>query len=360
MMNRERLAVSINGLRYFINSSLGLSRDNTVSGFELSEPLLDAAAYNTYIETVSNKTDTLYLRAKESLTEMTTYSYLAFLKRLSDKFDLKNKEVMLAFDYTDEDFYGDVQGFSIHGWTGKDGVTGKFKFLTCSIVSDEIPEKIPLISIPALVGDYKSYAITHCLELIKPYIGKIILTIFDRGFYDKDLMYELSQNKYPYLIFVPKNHDKQELLYPLNKRKHVVIVHDYTVNKDKSKYDGETFLALLKAIYDPRLEKEYDWVFATNIEKVALSNTIQTYKKRWRIETSYRVQDDATIKCKSKDMKIRYFLFVFEQILQSQWACFYKDEVSFKEFLIEIHEVCKDIVTHPKKSYMKKPENTST
>src|SRR3989338_8175617 len=114
-MNRESLALSINGLRHFINGSLGLDRSYDISGFELSEHLLDAAAYNTYVETIGNKADTLYLRLKESITEMTTYSYLAYLKRVSDKFGWREKELMLAFDYTDEDFYGEVQGFNIHG-----------------------------------------------------------------------------------------------------------------------------------------------------------------------------------------------------------------------------------------------------
>jgi len=172
-MNREQLVFSLGILRHFINNSFGINpKTNNVNGFELSESLLDSSAYNTYIETISNKADTLYLKAKESIIEMITHSYLDYIKRLSEKFDWKSKRVILAFDYTDEDFYGDVQGFDIHGWTGKDGVTGKFKFLTCSIVSDNIPQKIPLISIPVSVGDYKSYAITHCLSLIKQYIAK--------------------------------------------------------------------------------------------------------------------------------------------------------------------------------------------
>jgi hypothetical protein len=353
-MNRDRIVTSINGLRYFINSSLSLQRDkHEVTGFELSSPLLDAAAYNTYLETIGNKTDTLYLRAKEALTEMTTYSYLDFIKRMSQKFDWKNKEIILAFDYTDEDFYGDVQGFDIHGWTGKEGVTGKFKFLTCSIVSDDIPQKIPLVSIPVYLGNYKSYAITHCLALIKPYIGNVKLILFDRGFYDKDLMYELTQSNYPFLIFVPKQKDKQELLYPLDKGDHITIIWNYELNKDKTEYRFEAYLAFLKQIYDKKSDKEYDWVFATNIEEVALSNVIATYKKRWRIETGFRVQDDSLIKCKSKDMRIRYFLFMFEQMLQTQWVCFYKDEVSFKRFLIEMHEICKILVANPKRSYGK-------
>ena len=322
-----------------------------VSGFELSEQLLDAVAYNTYVETVGNKADTLYLRIKEASTEMTMYSYLDQIRRLSEKLGWKDKSVVLAFDTTDENFYGDVQGIDIHGWTKEHGVTGKFKFLTCSIVSDDIPEKIPLIAVPVHIGQYKSQAILYCLNKIKSYIGNIELILFDRGFYDKDLMHELDQNAFPYLIFVPKSKDKQEILYPLKNGSRVAIYNEFTINKNKTNTDDENLLVFLKQLYDPKSEKSYDWVFATNIEEVALSNIVLTYKKRWRIETGYRVQDEAAIKCKSKDMKIRYFLFMFQQLLQTQWVCFYKQEVSFKEFIIEIHKVCKDLVAHPKKSY---------
>ena len=353
-MNREKLVSSVRILRHFIDEALGTQKDmHTLTGFELSEPLLDASAYNTYVETVGNKADSLYLRIKEGLTEMVTYSYLEAIKRLSERFGWKNKDVILAFDYTDEDFYGDVQGFEIHGWTGKEGVTGKFKFLTCSVVSDEIPEKIPLISVPASVGDYKSYAVTHCISLIKPYIGNITLILFDRGFYDKDLMYELSADKFPYLIFVPKHRDKKEILFPMEKGERFAIYNGFDVNKNKTKYEGENILVFLKQLYDPKSEKAYDWVFATNVEEIALSNIIATYKKRWRIETGFRVHDEATIKCKSTEMKIRYFIFVFQQMLQTQWVCFWKEEVSFKEYIIEMHKTCKSLVANPMRSYGK-------
>jgi len=265
-MNREKLVSGVRVVRHFVNTSLGLNRSFAVSGFELSEHLLSAAAHNTYVETVSNKADTLYARAKESVTEMATYAYLDDVKYWSRQFGWKEKSVVLAFDYTDEDFYGDVQGFDIHGWTGEGGVTGKFKFLTCSIISDDIPEKIPIISVPVKIGHYKSHVITYCLSLITPYLGDVQLIIFDRGFYDKNLMYELSQNKFPYLIFVPKQKDKQEILYPMIKGEHIAITHDFTVNKDKTVFEGQTFLAFLKEIYDPKSEKEYEELW-NNLEK---------------------------------------------------------------------------------------------
>lgn len=349
---RERFIFSIRILRHFINNSFALSRQShRITGFEMSSPLLDAAAYNTYVETVSNKADTIYLRAKEGLIPRMTDAYLNYVKRLSEKFEWKTKSFILAFDYTDEDFYGDVQGFNIHERTGKNGITGKFKFLTCSIVSDDIPQKIPLISIPIRLGHYKSHVIDCCLSEIKLFIGNIDLILFDRGFYDKDLMYELENADYPYLIFVPKHKNKKEVLSSMTDEEHKTMVYDFSFYKNGTTYKGQTILHFLKQLYDPRSEKHYDWVFATNVDEKRLDKIVSVYKRRWRIETGFRVQDEARIKCKSKEMPIRYFLFLFEQILQTQWMCFYKEEVSFKKFLIKMHEICADLVAHPKKRY---------
>ena len=340
-MNEDKLCFNLKMIKKFINYSLGLSDDKfNITGYELLTPLLNAVAYNTYVETIGNKADTLYLRCKESLTSMMTHAYLNYIKGVSNKFNLNEKGVILAFDYTDEDFYGEVQGFDIHGWTGKDAITGHFKFLTCSIVSDDIPEKIPLISVPIKIGNYKSHTIIYCLSLIKEYIGEIKLILLDRGFYNNDLMFELTKLKYNYLIFVPKRKEYKQLFEELEEKK-TIFVHDYTFKKNMSTLEGETYLSFLKQIYDKKSDKNYDWIFATNVEKIALSNLIETYKKRWRIETQFRVQDEARIKCKSKEMKIRYFFFLFEQMLQTIWICFFKEEGSFKEFLIQLAETSK-------------------
>ena len=347
-MNETKLMFSLGELKHFINNALGLSyKKNELTGFEYIVPLIKSASHITYVETVSDKSDSLYLRCKNSLISKMRFAYLNYIKRISNKLNLKEKSVILAFDYTDEDFYGNVQDLDIHGWTGKDGVTGKFKFITCSIVSDDIPQKIPLISLPIRIGHYKSSVILHCLTLIKEYIGKIELILFDRGFYDKDLMYELTNLEYPYLIFVPKHEDKKAILDSIEDGKQVAIHNEFKVaNKNKSTYLEENILVFLKQIYDPKSEKNYDWVFATNVEWILLENIIATYKKRWRIETQFRVQDEARIKCKSTDMCIRYFLFLFEQMLQTIWICFYKDEISFKAFILSMEDMSKKWTKH--------------
>jgi len=339
-MLHSKLCYNLKMLNHFIDNALGLSYEtHKITGYELLYPLLSSASHNTYIETLGNKADTLYEDIKFSQKSMTTFSYLDYIKRVSKKFKIYNKNVMLAFDYTDEDFYGEVYGFDIHGWTGKNAVTGKFKFLTCSIVSDAIPQKIPLVSLPIRIGHYKSSVILECLHLIRDIVGKIDLILFDRGFYDKDLMFELNKLEYPYLIFVPKHQDKKFILHSMEVGEEIAIYNKFKISKDKTIFTDENILIFLKQIYNSRSGRNYDWIFATNVEKILLEKLIVLYKKRWRIETQFRVQDEAMIKCKSKNMKIRYFLFCFEQMLQTIWICFFKDELSFKEFLIEMEKL---------------------
>lgn len=248
--------------------------------------------------------------------------------------------MLLALDYTDEEFYGKVETFWIHGWTGERAVTGKFKFLTCALVNDSL--KVPLLSIPIHMGCNMARDVIFCLSLIKPLVGSIKLTLFDRGFYSKELMLTLTRSGYPYLIFVPKNKMITSELEEMAKEEKKTIRHEFKVNKDKTNERSSTTLAFLKQVFDPRSERNIDWAFATDLEEVDLDRIIQTYKQRWRIETEFRIQDEAHIKSKSKDVKIRFFYFVYEQVLQLIWNAIYKEEVSFKRFLILLNETSKE------------------
>src|SRR3989344_928381 len=99
MINEKKLCKSLDVLMHFLDGALGIDRSkNRLSGYNLIVPLTEAAAYNSYLENVTNKTDTIYLRAKNSLTSMMQYSYLEFIKRISQALSLHKEDVILAFD----------------------------------------------------------------------------------------------------------------------------------------------------------------------------------------------------------------------------------------------------------------------
>ena len=81
-------------------------------------------------------------------------------------------------------------------------------------------------------------------------------------------------------------------------------------------------------------EKEIVWSFATNMILDDYYTYVGFYKKRWRIETNFRVEDEAKIKSKSIFPVIRYFYFTLGLLLHSIWLVF-KKEIPFKTFLIQ-------------------------
>ena len=345
MLNQEKLARTLHTLKLFINRGLGISSEGgRLNGFHFNRDLLEAGMANTYLETVGDKADTIYRDIKGVRFDQISHAMLDVAKLMSNRFEWSKASVVLAFDYTDEEFYGEVQGFYIHGWTGKQGITGKFKFLTCSIVASTAGQRIPLLSIPIMLGHSMSKEILYCLSFVKPLFSTVDIVLFDRGFYSKELMAELTNAKIPYLIFIPKNDQIKAELETMQKKEQKLIVHEFEYMKGKTTHQAQTYQAFLKAIYSEKIKQELDWAFATNVENINLDSIIKTYKQRWNIETGFRVQDEAKMKCKSTDMTVRYFLFVYGQLLQMIWGCFYQTEVSFKRFLIELSKTCTDLV----------------
>ena len=340
---QDRYFRTLKTLDTFVDRALGLQyKGSNLSGFHYDRDLLRAAMANTYLETVGSLADSIHLAIKKVPTSNVYWAYRKTVEILGAKFHLDEHDAVLAFDYTDEDFYGDVQGWWIYGWTGEHAVTGKFKFLTCALVSSEIPQKIPLISIPVHVGHNMAKEVCWCLATVSPLVRSIRLTLFDRGFYSKELMLTLAHSPYPYLIFVPKNSKVQSELAQMAGAEKKTIKYPFELVKDKTTLRGETTLAFLKQVFDPRSEKTFDWAFATNQDSINLDYIVQTYKGRWRIETGFRVQDEAHVSSKSKEARIRFFFFAYGQVLQLLWATFYREEVSFKRFLIDIYELCNE------------------
>jgi IS4 transposase len=340
-MNRTRLYHTRKTLEKFVDVSLGLShKKNSLSPAVVNACICGACAHHTYIETICNKSDAIFRNIKEADSSMATFSYLDFIKQVSKKIHLTEKKVVLAFDYTKEVFWGDVQGLDIYGTKKTDKGTGKFQFLTCSQVSGKIHAKIPLISVPVRIGHNKSHVISHCLELIKKYVGEIELVLFDKEFYIKELLMTLNHLRIPYLIFVPKKKGEIEnTLQDMFVGETRTKIYEFEVNKHKTIYKDEATMTFLKDIFDDRTGSHFDWCFVTNIEDFDVEKMVPTYKCRWRIETGFRVQDEADSRTSSKDMKIRYFMFLYEQLLQAIWYVFYKneEEVSFKQFIITLY-----------------------
>lgn len=284
MLNKTR-----NEFRRFIIKNLALPD-------EYSQILVDAAKCNTYVETLSNKADNLHIKVGREYLESLQPVYSDYALKLvrKQRFGL----VDLVCDITYENFYGKISGFHIHPWTGDKGVKGRFCYLVVALVyrNKIVPFYVMILRLGISKAELIGKAISYCKKKgLK--IGKILL---DRGFYSGEIINKLKMEDVKYLIFVPKNYLFKCMLEGTEES--VVIEHKIFYNKDFTRKNIVTEIALVKNTLS------YDWVFATNLKIKEIEEYVPVYKKRWNIETMFRVHDEAKIKTKSKNPIIRYFI----------------------------------------------------
>jgi len=110
---------------------------------------------------------------------------------------------------------------------------------------------------------------------------------------------------------------------PLDKLKNgecTTVVHQGIYNRGKHPIQVHSRFVLIKQLeYE---KKTYDWLFATNLDKNTSSSYVKLYKKRWAIETIFRITDDIRIYTTSTCALIRYFLFMFTCLVYNIWKFF--------------------------------------
>jgi len=291
------------------------------------QPIIDAASSKGYVESYSNKADSLHLDIKKLYEEDLQSCFLSLMNKLAPYF--RKGKVRLAIDFQEQGFYGKTNKPYIVGtsYQGK-SYPKAFKFLTVSILTGKKEERIPLYALPWHIGQDITDSVALLLLTIKPWLGKIEVVQFDRGFHNKALIKYLKENKIHYLI-----HAKKRGKYLKNLVKNTKNFHKekykFKVNMHKSYFLVETLLYVCKNI-----EKK-DWLFISSLKFNDKWSVRNMYRNRWQIETNYAVHNSARIMSKSTDYMIRYFYYLVDILLQVLWrlvAC----KIPFRTFLFSM------------------------
>ena len=308
----------------FINKVIDFGKAKILNAKDFVKHILSASSHNTYVETVSNKADSLHLKIKSSYEEDIKSAYQRLISLL-----IKYKRfgpVDLAVDITHELFYGKTRDFYIFHCNKANDCKAEFHYMVISIVNAD--KNIPLMALPVTLGCNRAELAEELILFAKSLL-KIRVVLFDRGFVNSELIDRLNKLKINYLIFAKKI-PQIEYLFHLVDNSEVIQNHEMGYTKDKSLIKVKTKLVLIKA----QSEKEFDWCFYTNLHLEDARNFIYLYKKRWQIETNFRVEDEAKIKSKSTNYLIRYFYFMMSLLLHALWLIF--PDKQFKLFLINL------------------------
>jgi len=309
------------------------------------QPIIDAACNKGYVESYSNKADSLHLDIKKKIYEENLQnSFLKLMNGLAPHF--RRGKVRLAIDFQEHGFYGKTNNFHIIGTACKKKPYKKaFKFLTISLLTGNKDERIPIYALPWHIGQDLAASVGILLYVVHRWFSKIEVVQFDRGFFSKELIYFLTENKFPYLIHIPKYGKYiKKIVEETDEFHHEKYLMKFAA--DKSAYTVESILYVCKNI-----EKK-DWLFLSSLKFKDKWTVRNMYRNRWQIETNYAVHNSARIMSRSTDYIVRYFYYLVDVLLQVLWRlCAHK--IPLRTFLFSM-------VVGVKKMLKKKPHFAET
>lgn len=316
----------------FVDKCLSLSRLGDKYLNHLIAGLIEAGRTISYLETYNPKQTDLFhkeIRFSDKRTFMKTFERA--VRKTLPKLNLKR--IKVAFDTT-EDLTWCKKSPNTRASNYKHELSA-WHFLNLSIVE---PYFIPLMSIPYTMFDNIDNLVINLVGYLESLSLKVELILFDRGFYHKHLIDFLNSKNLPYLMLIPKNSIIKKYIEQTNF--FASYNHRLEYKKEGSTWQTHTIVMIKKS------EKDNYFCYATN-QRPSL-NLCRIYKKRWNIETGFRIHDEARIKSKSRFSLIRFFYHLIGMLLILIWRLeLTKRRVTFKLLLKDIERVYSGLLSVP-------------
>ena len=329
----------------FINKSLSLLRLGKSWFGRLIASIVEAGRTISYVETVNPfQSDTLHKEIK--------WCDIQIFKREFEKTVRKALKAMrfgrvkVAIDITEEPYWGKNGAYNTRSKVHEKS-DESWQYVNLAIVE---PRFIPLMSLPYRQIDNLDNLVIDLVEYLRTLPLRVGLVLFDRGFYHAHLIDYLESSRgkkpWPYLIFVPKNSAVKKY-FDSTEGRLGVFKHQMNYDKEKSSWRPITKIVICKGVGKDKNGKPLDWCFATN-QRGTLC-LVWIYKKRWNIETGFRIQDEARIKSKSSHPLIRFFYHLVSMILILMWRTHnkFREYMVFKRFLKFIEYSYLEVIHKP-------------
>ena len=260
-------------------------------------------------------------KSKQEIQECFRLNTMKFLKLL--KLFSRNRKFIISFDTTKDAFYG---GYSkaedkIYLHSGEIARESEYfyEYLTTAITSST-KQKFILDGIIVPRGYYTEDYVYEMTKFIIEQLP-VEVALFDRGFGTWGVIYKLNKLKVNFLIFWKKHGGwYQKHFNSLNDGCIKRITRKKSYNRMKTNHKVTCDFILIKQLEFEG--KKYDWIFATNLILKSAEDYVKRYKKRWAIETIYRVTDKIRAYTTSTKSVIRYFLFMFTCLVYNIWKFF--------------------------------------
>ena len=245
----------------------------------------------------------------------------------------KKYKAIIIIDLHDQETYSQEKKTksSIRGGKHKNGTNYFFKYLTLQVLV-----KGKLITLGMRFYSRKNQLRELVDELIvyAQRFVKIDVVLLDRGFRDAALLNQLEFRQAGVLMPCYKDSKASQYFAELNK-KHFRTSR-YSIVSQKTKQIAEVTLLMIRLINGKEIG------FYTTIKGTWLHSAgyyLDLYKKRWNIETGYRLQNMFLPKTTSTERTVRFFYFCYAIAMHNLWLVIRQTQSIGKGFTVLLMKV---------------------
>lgn len=220
---------------------------------------------------------------------------------------------IVAIDYTHDPFYGDINAPMVIGGKQDRGTCWGYHYASIHIV--EAGRRLTLYTMPVDQFTEKADVVKTLLEKAKERGVHVKLVLLDRGFFSAQVINLLKKLQVHFVMPVVKYQTVKEAISAHHDSTAACVVR-FTLGEDeKAAHFNLAVYPVPKERLKNRSKRKKElslhdlyFAFATNLPRsVAASPSYipQEYRRRWGIETGYRVQGMVKAKTTSKNYVLR-------------------------------------------------------
>ncbi|MEK6921369.1 MAG: transposase [Nanoarchaeota archaeon] len=259
--------------------------------------------------------DTFFYRLTTTIPQLETYFWSqgkAFLHQNRKK--LRRMRCYLTIDETYDSYTGyllkklyakcsskekEYRRY-IHRYKPKNGDTGSYKYLVFALVYGD---KHRVLRVKALQRreKYIDFMVETAAQIHRKINFDCVL--FDRGFYNAELVEKLQQQKVPFIIRAKISRYMKKI---------------YGIYSEWKSYEYLFKNKVMTTLVLGKFEK-HEWGFLTNLKKKKWIEIREIYRQRWNIENIFKATDGIQLRVATANPSTRMFAVCLSFIVYNSW-----------------------------------------